>query len=97
VIAVSLQPAIHNCAGIFKQSMGARNREGIGLYIGYLESILGLLISFKVRAQGWSDNQTPIQSHVRQKGFQKSNKNVFNIPRKEHTRERQISANLSPK
>jgi hypothetical protein len=47
--------------GIFKQSMGARNRVGIGLLyraarlhivggIGSLESILGLLISLNIRA-----------------------------------------------
>ncbi len=34
-------------AGIFKQSMGARNQVGIGS----LESILGLLKSLKIRAQ----------------------------------------------
>ncbi len=49
-------------AGIFKQSMGARNRVGIGLSflprqatqpggIGSLESILGVLKSLKIRAQ----------------------------------------------
>jgi hypothetical protein len=50
------------CAGIFKQSMGARNREGIGLSyvparqttqpgrIGSLEWILGLHKSVKIRA-----------------------------------------------
>jgi hypothetical protein len=50
-------------AGISKQSMGARNRVGIGLSyrparlhikpggIGSLESILGLLKSLKIRAQ----------------------------------------------
>ncbi len=45
-------------AGLFKQSMGARNPVGIGLSyrasqpseIGSLESILGLLKSFKIRA-----------------------------------------------
>jgi len=34
-----------NCAGIFKQSMGARNRVGIGLppgYIGWRNSFLGI-------------------------------------------------------
>ncbi len=48
-------------AGIFKQYMGVRNRVGIGLSyrharlqpggIGSLESIFGLLISLKIRAQ----------------------------------------------
>ncbi len=49
-----------NCAGIFKQSMGARNREGTGLSYrpsrlhglteldGSMESILGLLESLKI-------------------------------------------------
>jgi hypothetical protein len=49
-------------AGIFKQSMGARNRVGIGLSyrtarlhsgIGSLESILGLLKSLKIQTQPW--------------------------------------------
>ncbi len=50
-----------NCAGILEQSMGARNRVGIGLSyrparphrmagIDYLESSLGLLKSWKIRA-----------------------------------------------
>ncbi len=49
-------------AGIFKQSMGARNRLGIGLSytarqatqpggIGFLESIIWLLKRLKIRAQ----------------------------------------------
>jgi hypothetical protein len=41
-------------AGIFKQTMGARNRVGIGytaLRDGSLESILGLLQSLKIGAQ----------------------------------------------
>ncbi len=46
-------------AGIFKQSMGARNRVGIGLSyrparlhsLDELESTLGLLKSLKIRAQ----------------------------------------------
>jgi hypothetical protein len=52
-----------NCAGIFEQSMGARNRVGTWLSYrpaklhssqpggtGYLESILGLLKSLKIPA-----------------------------------------------
>jgi hypothetical protein len=53
---------VHTCAGIFKQSMGARNRVGIELSyrpvrlptqpggIVSLELILGLLESLKIRA-----------------------------------------------
>jgi hypothetical protein len=59
--------AVENSAGIFKQSVGVRNRVGIGLSyrsarlkrlaelipcLAYsLESILGLLKSLKIRAQ----------------------------------------------
>ncbi len=54
--------AFSTSAGIFKQSMRARNRVGIGLSyrparlhtalrIGSLESIFGLLKSLKIRAQ----------------------------------------------
>ncbi len=49
-----------NIAGLFKQSMGARNRVGVGLSyrlarlqtggIGSLKTILGLLKSLKIRA-----------------------------------------------
>ncbi len=58
-----LVPLFLICAGIFKQSTGARNRVGIGLSfrparlhntqpggIGFLESILGLLKRLKIRA-----------------------------------------------
>jgi hypothetical protein len=69
---LALVPRLHlrliqwpnNKAGIFKLSMGARNRVGIGLSywparlhstqpgaIGSLKSILGLLKSLKIRAQ----------------------------------------------
>ncbi len=56
------QPTQEPCAGIFKQSMGARNQVGIHrvvvsarqatqpVGIGSLESILGLLKSLKIRA-----------------------------------------------
>ncbi len=38
------------CAGIFKQSMRARNRVGHSLVVWFLETILGLLNSLKIRA-----------------------------------------------
>jgi hypothetical protein len=53
--------SVLSCAEIFKQSMGARNRVGIGLpcrparlhslaeLVPSLESILGLLKSLKIR------------------------------------------------
>jgi hypothetical protein len=59
----SLPLSLVTSAGIYKQSMGAGNRVGVGLSyrparlhtqtggIGSLESILGLLKSLKIRAQ----------------------------------------------
>ncbi len=40
-----------SCAGILEQSMGARNRVGIGLSYCLAESIPGLLKSFKIQLQ----------------------------------------------
>jgi hypothetical protein len=64
------------CAGIIKQSMGARKRVGIGLSyrpgqatqpggIGFLKSILGLLKSFKNSGSERSYVKRPIYIHVR--------------------------------
>ncbi len=54
------------CAGIFKQSMGAWNREGIGLSywparlcIGSLESILRFLKSVKNSGFGFDTRELP--------------------------------------
>jgi hypothetical protein len=45
--------------------------------LGSLESILGLLISLKIQAQGRSDNLTPIQSCVCQKGVSKNRAKMY--------------------
>jgi hypothetical protein len=45
-----MSPAYVARAGIFKQSMGARNRVGIGLSYWSLESIPGLHKRLKIRA-----------------------------------------------
>jgi hypothetical protein len=51
-----LDTVLDSCAGIFKQSMGARNREGIGMSYRparqhmLAESILSLFKSLNIRA-----------------------------------------------
>ncbi len=54
-----LDTILDSCAGIFKQSMGAKNREGIGMPYRparlhmLAESILELLKGLKIRALKW--------------------------------------------
>jgi hypothetical protein len=70
---VRTDPPAEDCAGIFKQSMGARNRVGIGLSYqrqttqpgGFysLESILELLKSLKIRALMPMDLSVEVPSH----------------------------------